>query len=650
MPFEPFSVQCLTCGSRLKVPDPSLIGTIAACPKCNSMVQIELNGSDSSATETSARPQVAVGASSVDSEAITEGAIAAPEMDDSANPSGFSGGDEVEPQPAETGPLPPSWQSTRTRRSRQIALVVAVSISGLLASVLMFSWFVRNWNSESVSQVDEPSTEVTPEPETEEPVPGEAASGDPDNTEAEPNPESGQPSVEANDTPEDNVAPADVAPDSIPPAPVPPEAEEPVVPPSLLPGSPIFGGPAEDAEAPEPDAPPTLEKLPEGLAQFGVSLDTQGPADWKPNEDAPPTLDEVDINAPTMENIDPLLLATPIKTINVRSDLAMKVALDSKGYPLADLALLLSQLTDVPIQLDWVSFDLCGIDAHEPFPVPGGFPTVKELLDKIAAKLGAEIQIEASLINLTPSDESFAARSAAVASMEDFGEEKASAVGVLHRFLHANEDDPGPELQVGPSREDQQFAIIAVESLRRMRGVSGKVPDGLLAHWAQVSENHTIQWPPLSGGQIGPQRTDPISICGLIRDVSRQNDSSTIVFWSDAVRRRLNPTRVLLPRHDVDAASTLRRVLDDYGLQVRKVDENRWWIGTASTYDRAKVVVWTKPLADGGEALKNQIARVMAQRDTFRIEHDPVSKRALMLLPRYIVRQLPKIEASLVSN
>ena len=50
--------------NRTRTSDPSLIGTIASCPKCNSMVQID-------------RPtdQVAVGRSGVDSQAITEEAI-----------------------------------------------------------------------------------------------------------------------------------------------------------------------------------------------------------------------------------------------------------------------------------------------------------------------------------------------------------------------------------------------------------------------------------------------------------------------------------------------------------------------------------------------------------------------------------------------
>ena len=64
--FKPFAVQCLTCASQLRVSDPAVVGTIAACPKCGSMV--EINRPDS---------QVEIGRSGVDSQAITEEAITA---------------------------------------------------------------------------------------------------------------------------------------------------------------------------------------------------------------------------------------------------------------------------------------------------------------------------------------------------------------------------------------------------------------------------------------------------------------------------------------------------------------------------------------------------------------------------------------------
>src|SRR5690606_10374543 len=40
--MQPFSVNCETCGARLRVRDESVVGEIHACPKCSSMVLIAL--------------------------------------------------------------------------------------------------------------------------------------------------------------------------------------------------------------------------------------------------------------------------------------------------------------------------------------------------------------------------------------------------------------------------------------------------------------------------------------------------------------------------------------------------------------------------------------------------------------------------------
>ena len=38
--MQPFSIQCVTCKSKLTVSKPALLEQILVCPKCNSMVQI----------------------------------------------------------------------------------------------------------------------------------------------------------------------------------------------------------------------------------------------------------------------------------------------------------------------------------------------------------------------------------------------------------------------------------------------------------------------------------------------------------------------------------------------------------------------------------------------------------------------------------
>jgi hypothetical protein len=93
-------------------------------------------------------------------------------------------------------------------------------------------------------------------------------------------------------------------------------------------------------------------------------------------------------------------------------------------------------------------------------------------------------------------------------------------------------------------------------------------------------------------------------------------------------------------------------MLSDFRLQVRQVDDQHWWVGSEATYDRLPVVLWTSPLGETRGTFTRQITSIMsgASRDAFRMAMDGESDRALLLLPRYIVRQLPRIAASIAAN
>ncbi|MEZ6082304.1 MAG: hypothetical protein R3C56_43495, partial [Pirellulaceae bacterium] len=38
--MEPFTITCTSCASRVRVRNPELLGQLANCPKCNSMILI----------------------------------------------------------------------------------------------------------------------------------------------------------------------------------------------------------------------------------------------------------------------------------------------------------------------------------------------------------------------------------------------------------------------------------------------------------------------------------------------------------------------------------------------------------------------------------------------------------------------------------
>ena len=630
MTFEPFSVQCLTCGSRLRVSDPNIVGTIATCPRCQSMVQVERPGN-----------QIAVGASDVDSQAITEEAIPAPSEGEFDAPAteAFAGGEDLESDSPANGLEPPAWQSDRTQRTRQVALVVALSVSGLLAAILFFGWFVRNWQrSPAVAEVEvarEETAEVGPADEVVEPNPAPNGDSDPpppgEGQQAEPGIEAsvGQP---AGPPPIDHEKDAAGSPD------------QPAIPADLQPESPIVRVPQADPEGAADDAEPLLE-LPEGLKPFRDLLEIAGPNDLIPKGNAPPTLEDIDIDSAAQSDLDPLLVTAPLEKLDMNSDLSIPLAFDARGrYRFSDLMLLVGQLTGVPIQIDWVSFDLVGFDVHQPIEIPKtGLQPAKELLRQVCEQVGAQLEPGDYLLTVTANDETFDARFDAITTLDDFANGQPSAEATLGSLLPIG-------LKAAATREEKQFAMLAVDTLRRMRELKPAIPNHLAAHWAQISPDQLPDWPLLVDGQPVPQRHEPVTVAGWTRQIANRNACSCVFYWPDAIARRLSPAQLLIPRAEPHAGASLDWVLREFGLQVRRVDDRRWWIGSAATYDRASVLVWTKPLGENAAAFQQRLETVFGarERESFRHAFDSASGRIIMLLPRYLARQLPRIADSLV--
>ena len=283
----------------MRVSNEALLGTIAACPKCGSMVQIQSPRQDVAA------PQIKLGSAPVDSEAITEDGIAA-EIDDHADASlvepgsGFSSS----PPPME-GPPPvwqddANWQSDQTKRTRQIAMIATIALSTLSVTALTFGWFLRS--QRTTASVSEPNT---PERNTSEPTATEE-------------PEQVQSEVDtAVETSDDSLAIESQMPDPVESELIPPPAASvetdsnavntvvdstppsTVVPSSLIPTSPIGSGEAES------ETESSMTELPAGLLQFVPLMLGEGLAE-KTSLAAPPSIDQVNINAAAIEDSDTL--------------------------------------------------------------------------------------------------------------------------------------------------------------------------------------------------------------------------------------------------------------------------------------------------------------------------------------------------------
>ncbi len=171
MALEPFTIHCPTCGSSIRVRNPKLIGQIANCPKCQSLIQI------------AAPDQVTIqppGANSVDSSAMTREVVAPGEWDattegEDAVDDGYrlapivagqeNTADSFEGrnadfdeqaasqwQPADA-PLVPSeeWASASSAKSRQYLLIGLLGLFGVIVSAGGFVAFL-NWYNAAETQ------------------------------------------------------------------------------------------------------------------------------------------------------------------------------------------------------------------------------------------------------------------------------------------------------------------------------------------------------------------------------------------------------------------------------------------------------------------------------------------------------------------
>lgn len=640
--FQPFAVQCQTCGSRLRVTDPAIIDTIAVCPKCNAMVKIDPPGA-----------QVSVGRPNVDSEALTEDGIDVDEASEgvaeAVDGQRFSGAEQIEDNGGETVPPadPNQWQSDRTRRSRQVGLVVALSLLSLCSVVAIFGWFVHSWRQRSTvaATINQPTSDAT----TSDDASIEAVTAQPIEDAAEANVPVAPDSTDDQTT---TPAPAEPASETTGPSPtnVQQTTTEPAIPGDLIPQSPLEPA-AADPPDPKPEETGGMQELPPELAEFLDVLPFQGAID-APTLEAPPTVDDVALEAAAEDNVDPLNPPKP-KRLNLKADLGIKLAFDSKGYRLADLMLLVGQITGVPIQVDWVSFDLAGRDIDARVATPQGWLSANDLLQQVAADLQAEIREEPSLLTLTLNDASFEQTMIGIADLSDFGDGKASAESMLKDFLRADANEKDVDLaQRGKPREAQQLAALAIESMRRMRNVTPKVADERIRHWARSAENERVEWPLLAKGEPGPQLDAPVTIAELLRRSAKRNQAVCVVNWYDGNRKGMAPNRLVFPKVRADVGTTLDAVFNKFDIQVRQVDANHWWVGNEATYDRLPVVVWTEPLGDSRDTFTQRIDAIMVNmpRDRFRMTIDEETGRALLLLPRFIVRQLPKIAPAIAAK
>lgn len=226
--MEPFTIQCTTCQSRIRVKNPKMIGQLANCPKCSSMIMV-------------APPQQITvetpGTPSVDSMAMTKDGIPSDFLQANEDSQPTNSDDEYRLAPAEADgdlsaadehsdpqeapevenwepddqPLLPtdSWTSEKNTKTQQVLLVGFLSVAGIGLCIVGFLAFLNWYNATpdpgTVTAGGEPQTGAAEASVQQDDEPTDAQpNSEPSSPEASGDQGSGTEDVAA--TPEDGVA------------------------------------------------------------------------------------------------------------------------------------------------------------------------------------------------------------------------------------------------------------------------------------------------------------------------------------------------------------------------------------------------------------------------------------------------------------
>ena len=310
-----------------------------------------------------------------DSQAITEEAVAENSQPLGLAPPTTSGFSE-ENEASFASPLSPesetiSWESDETRRKRQIGLIVAVSAVSLLICLVGFGWFVSSWQTDQQASEDNQESEINRSqsissgedaPDVAEPSASNLSEQDQANDQFPPNVDSTflPENTASSEEPQDQKPATEITP---PPDQEPPATDPPM---DLIPVSPLNEPPTLAANNQQGNFENRLNRMVWEVCKTYPASNSTHSSCWRKGQLSsrilmPPSMDDLEIDEATRELDRPIAPLRP-KDLDFESALSIKLAVDTEGYALPELVLLISQVTSVPIQIDWVSFDLGGID------------------------------------------------------------------------------------------------------------------------------------------------------------------------------------------------------------------------------------------------------------------------------------------------
>ncbi|WP_143544158.1 hypothetical protein [Rhodopirellula sp. MGV] len=568
------------------------------------------------------------------------------------------------------------WQSNKSAKSRRLVVIALSSVAAILSIIILLTVLLRddgngqvtldnpaerpgqsesdqaNTDDSSSAEIDDvdgqPSVAETPT----EPAESDATDvSDTDTNIVEPDQQTDTETSQPTDPPGNPSAiPGDLLPQNplLPDTPLLPDNP-------LLPGNPLDGfNPAQPAtpggdrdEGPEA---PTLTELPDALKPFLVGMDIDRPH-LASDAPAPKTIDEIELDRAASDDFKLEVAVAAPTPVNLTAALGVTIAFQPAspdGYPLGDFAMLLSQMTGVPIDVEWISFDLTGTPLTTPVPLPvGKWVDIEEALTSACEAIGASFEKQPYGVRVHPLEDRFAAVLTDAIDLSDL-DDHASAVKLARQLLRQT-DENVDAVQVPVELGPKQLSVLVCEAIRRVRGKPGKVSDENVSRWLGSYESQVKAWPELSGGDSGGATDEPLAMSSLIRRIARTNGATSFVNWLEVSKRALGPGDLMMPKMGpgVSAADALAEVLAPEGLQVRVCDAKHWWVGTQAYFDRLPVVVWVDDASKANKFLRVAEGAIggaaIDQQFTASVAIDPVSGKCLAVLPRFLLRQMPRL-------
>lgn len=755
------AVTCLTCGSRLKVIDPRWIGSIAQCPKCGGLVEIQAASAASQPTADQPTRSVAgettppqsdqrrlhLGhAEAVDSEALTQSeVVTAVELaTDNLTPSATDAltsprdpelaaenqrgrgpaargtvSDSTPPRLPASLPADPAraWQSDSSRWVSQLGLVILLAVFGLIGTGIAFAYFVKSYLGKAATVAQTNPTDLPPvsaspdnhEADRTDETPGKGGSGTSGSAEAD---------DQTDPTPRDpNATTSPAGADSEPDSPVETTLTEPVQAPTLpnaanptpanqaIDTPQAVNGPTQAVNGPTqpetgPPAPPplagsesrgdavtgntpdgALDALPPGLRRFIPLTDPSTAAVGPPKVfDTPPTIHSIPMDRAAEDKVDDNPLVPKPPSLDIPRALSLRVAIQQRGVPLAELALLVSQLTTVPVELELISLDVAGIPVTQSCPTPAGWMPIGQWLDQTLEPLGLTAELDDDRLLITASLDRLRQAADHALRLDDFGSD-AEAVAAWIRPVVGVVLDPAQadfppadgaadgwnylaeekRIDLPAERSAWLRAILAIEAARLARGLPPRLERWRTARWigswqqdAQPSRDgegerstRITDWPPAAGPPSGPTRDTPRTLSGLLRELSAEHGIAITVAWKDSLRHQITPGNLVMPLMDgIAVGEILDDVVGEAGLQARDAGGSVWWVGSDANYDRYEVITWLSVTPDRAPLVMTRLAASLGLPDRSALHAGTEGSLLLIRVPRFVARQLYRFESS----